>query len=280
MESYIVFIFINLIIDYVLCLSLKQIFKLSCSKIMLFILQVINMALSVFFIILKMKFVLFIILKLAVYIFICLLITDSFEIKKLIKLYITSIGLLFSYFGFYKFFALLTKSIILQIFGKKMSTFFDLVTLIALLCYIFAIFSIIHNLSKNKNVKTFLRKVSFFAFGRHIEIMGLLDSGNVLYDTKTKLPVIVLCEQTLKKYLPQNDYENITTGNYSKIGVGHFIKAVSISNEEIDIPIIEIQKVKIFDGQNSKEIRCVLGLINHKFENSNLYDCLIHRDFI
>ena len=280
MENYIVFVLINFIIDYILCLTLKQIFKLSCHKTTLLILQILNIALSVFFAIFEMKFILFVILKMAIYMFICLLITDSFKIKDLFKIYFSAMALMFSYYGFCKFFTLFAKSIILQIFGKNIRSFYNLIIILGVICYIFALFALIHNLSRNKNIKNFLKKISFLAFGRHIEIMGLIDSGNVLYDTKTNLPVIIVNIQSLKKFLPQNTYKNITTNNYNELGVSHYLKAVSISNFEIDIPIIEIKKVKIFDSENAKEVKCVLGVVNHKFENANLYDCLIHRDLI
>ena len=123
-----------------------------------------------------------------------------------------------------------------------------------------------------------MRKVSFFAFGKHIEIRGLLDTGNVLYDTKTKLPVIILNVNSVQKYLSKNDYKNITDKTYINSYVSHYLKVVTISKVQEEIPIIVPRFVVIKNGGEVKNVKCVLGLVNHNFENSNSYDCLLHRD--
>ena len=55
---------------------------------------------------------------------------------------------------------------------------------------------------------------------------------------------------------------------------------VSVAGEPFDVPIINISKARIGDGVENKEFDCVIGLVNHNFENANTYDCLLHRDFV
>ena len=150
----------------------------------------------------------------------------------------------------------------------------------AIILYIFAVFICVTKITKTTKIKSFIRKVSFFAFGKHIEIMGLLDTGNVLYDTKTKLPVIIVNVKSLKKYLPQKDYQNITNKNYLNSCFSHYLKVMTISKEQEEIPIIIPRFVVIKNGGDVKNVKCVLGFVNHNFENSNAYDCLLHRDLI
>jgi hypothetical protein len=144
--------------------------------------------------------------------------------------------------------------------------------------YIFAVFMVVSKITKIKKIKSLLCEVSFFAFERHIEIMGLIDTGNVLYDTKTKLPVIIVNVKAIQKYLPLKDYENITKNNLSNEKVDHYLKVKTISNKESEIPIIIPKSVVIKNEGGVINRRCVLGFINHDFENSKMYDCLIHRD--
>ena len=108
--------------------------------------------------------------------------------------------------------------------------------------------------------------------------MGLLDTGNVLFDTKTKLPVIIINVKALKEFLSQKNYQNITNKNYLNLGVSHYLKVATISNEENEIPIIIPKFVIIKNGGNVKNEKCVLGLVDHDFENSKDYQCLLHRD--
>lgn len=280
MENYITFFAINFIVDLVLCFTLKKMFKLSCSKLGVFFLQILNICASAIYLFLELKFYEFVLLKIVADFVICLIITDSYKFSKILILFATSLLIMFSYYGFSKFIIKFVQSIFNEVFCIKLPYFCDFLIIFALFCYVFAIFALIHKLSKNKNLKTFLRKVSFLAFGKHIEIVGFIDTGNVLYDTKTKLPVIVLKCDSLKNFLPSKIYKNITNGNFSKLGVSHYIKCVSVAGKQMEIPIINIKKATISDGCDSKTFECVIGIVNHRFENSNEYDCLLHRDFV
>lgn len=280
MENYIVFILISLTLDFVLFLSLKKLYKLESSNICIVLLQILNVTAGVIYLVLELKFYQFIIIKLVSNLLICLLITKSYKLSDFSLLYFSSLALMFSYYGFSKFMTALARAVIFQIFHKNLSIICDFVIIFAIICYIFAFFKLINILSKNKNLNSFLRKVSFFAFGKHIEIIGLLDSGNVLYDTKTKLPVIVIDVCALKKFLPKENYINITNCNYKNFPVSHYLNVVTVSDKTFDMPIVDIKFASIYCGTEKRNIKCVLGIVNHRFENSNRYDCLLHRDFI
>lgn len=280
MENYIVFVLIWFIIDYVLFLSLKKLFKLECGNLSILFLQILTLVCSVMYLVLELKFYQYLIMKILVNVVICLLITDSYKFSKLAGLYFSSLILMFSYYGFSRFLVLFAQAVLKDVFAIKLSRIYDLLIIFAIVCYIFAVFKTVHVYSKNKNLKTFLKKVSFFAFGKHIEIVGLLDSGNVLYDSKTKLPVIIVSVFSLKKYLPNNIYKNITNEDYGELAVSHYLKVVTVANKEFDIPIIDIKEITLFDGEKTKKFKCVLGIVNHRFESTNSYECLLHRDFV
>ena len=280
MENYIVFILLSLILDFVLFLSLKKLFKLESDNVCIFLLQILNVAAGVIYILLELKFYQFMLVKFLVYLVICLLITNSYKLPEISSFYFSSIALMFSYFGFSRFLNLFARAVFIQFFHIKLPKICDLIVVFALLCYIFALFALIKAFSKNKKLDSFLRKVSFFAFGKHIEFMGLLDSGNVLYDSKTKLPVIVVDARALKKYLPRENYINITNDKYENFPISHYLNVVTVADKQFDMPIINIENVSIYCGSEKRKIKCVLGIVNHRFENSNRYDCLLHRDFI
>ncbi len=280
MEYYISIFILNIIVDLILLLSIKNIFGLSVRKICLLFLEIFNLCNLSIYLFLELKFYQFILGKILVNLILTLLITDDYKFKKLCELFFMQNVLMFSYYGFYEFLILLSRAVIFENFCKKLPIICDICILFAFLCYIFAVFALVSKLSKIKKIKSLLSKVSFLAFGRHIEIMGLLDSGNVLRDTKTNLPVIIINVRTIKNYLSKKDYENIIKGDYSKLNFSHYLKVVTISKEETEIPIIIPKSVVIGEGKNLKIKRCALGFVSHDFENSNAYGCLLHRDFI
>lgn len=278
MEKCIVIFILNFVIDYVLLLSINNIFKLRVKKLNLFFLEIFNLCNLLICLYFDLKSYWFILGKLIVEFIIILLITDSYKLKRFVTLYFSFVVLMFSYYGFFKFLTALVKVIFKSEFNKNLSYFGDLTIVFLFFCYIFAVFILVSKLAKIKKLKSLLRKVSFFAFGKHIEIMGLLDSGNVLYDTKTNLPVIIINAKIFAKYLSAKDYENITKGNYSNLQISHYLSVVTISKEETDLPIIVPKSVVISDGEKVQNVKCVIGLVSHNFENANAYQCLLHRD--
>lgn len=278
MEKYIVIFILNFVIDYILLLSINNIFKLRVKKLNLLFLEIFNLCSLLICLYFDLKSHWTILGKMIVNFIIVLLITDSYKFKRLITLYFSLVVLMFSYYGFFKFLTVLVKVIFKSEFNKNLSYLSDLTIVFSFFCYIFAVFSLVSKLAKIKKLKSLLRKVSFFAFGKHIEIMGLLDSGNMLYDTKTNLPVIIINAKILAKYLPANDYENITKGNFSNLSFSHYLNVVTISKDETKVPIIMPKSVVISDGERVQNVKCVIGIVSHNFENANAYQCLLHRD--
>ncbi len=280
MEYYVTFLLVCYVVDVVRSYTIKNIFKLEIGFKGICFLQILSIILSSIYLFLQIKFYQFILIKLIVDFIIVLLMVDNYKILEVIKTYLLSIIIACSYYGFYKFMTLLTRVLVYDVFNIKISKISDIFILFALICYIFAVFAVINFLSKKKILKTYLRKVSFLAFGKHIEIVGLLDTGNVLYDNKTHLPVIMVSTYSLKKYLPDNIYKNITFNNFSVLKNVRFIKMVTVANKVVDVPVIETNHVTISDGENLKTEKCVIGIVGHNFESGNAYDCLLHRDFV
>ncbi len=209
-----------------------------------------------------------------------LLVTDSYYVKNLFGLYFAEVLLMFSVYGFADFLVMFIKAVILQIFGKSIPILFDFVIIFGLLCYFLAIFSCAHHFSKLKSLKSFLAKVSFSLCGKHIEITGLLDSGNSLYDSKTGKAVIVVSVSVLKKVLPKTDFKRIENGDFSNLPISHYLNYVSVGGNSADMPVIDIGNAFVEVKHVSKKVRCVLGLALQDFDSTGSFECLLHRDFV
>ena len=116
-------------------------------------------------------------------------------------------------------------------------------------------------------------KLSFLLFGKHIEFVGFIDSGNSLYDSLTKKPVVVASKKSLERYFSKNEIYDIMNN------FGRVLECETIGESLVKIRVFSIKDFTIFDEKTSKQIPCVLGVVDKVFENTK-YDCLLHRDFI
>lgn len=279
MERVISFIVIGLVSDVLVALAIKRMMNLKTHFLMFAFLQILNVLVSVLFIYFKFESYVFVLLKIFVIFIISLLVADDYNLKPLSILFLSYVILTFSVLGFLKFLVLVFECVLFDIFCIKFSYLLDIVVLFVIILYIFAIFWCVYNFTKKKKLKSFLMKVSFLAFGKHIEIVGLLDTGNSLYDTKTKKAVIVISCQALKKHLPKNIYKNITNNNFNDLGLSNIIEYVSVGGKTLSMPIVDVGSVKIDDGNCVKKFDCVLGISSQPFAEKD-YECLLHRDFV
>ena len=200
-------------------------------------------------------------------------ITDSFEIKKLLNLFMSEIFLLFSVTGFIWFVLLWINSSIKSVFLYKIPQKYQILTIFAIILYIFAIFKTVRFIDKNKFIKKFLAKVSLKLNGKHIFLYGLIDSGNSLFDTLTRKPIVLISKKSLEKYFSKLELENILNNMCRKL------KCDTVSERGLEIPIFKVEKFEIAMDNEIKQVVCMVGIVNHEFEKGK-FDCLLHRDFL
>lgn len=206
---------------------------------------------------------------------VCLLITDSFKISNISKLFMFNLFLSLSIFGFFKFFTQLLNVVSNNYFNQKIAKNLDFVLIIAIMFYFLAIFAFFKKMSQEKSIKSFLSKVSFCLYGKHIEVVGLLDSGNSLVDTKTGKFVIVISAKSLKKFFDNFDYEMVLKNGFCS----RKILCEVAGGLCFEMPVVDIGKASVMVGFEKKNFDCVLGIVNQKFYDEKKYDCLLHREF-
>ncbi len=266
----------NFLIDCMLSLLLKKIFKLQTSCFEIMMLQFINIAPVIIFGFCEIKFFLFILLKLIAGLLVCLLVTDSFKSKNLARLYFCYLILFFSVYGLTWFLLLFFHSAFQQLTGENVSKVFDFIIFLMVVGYISLIYIFVRTIKNYKTLHDYLAIVSFSIFNKHIEIIGLLDSGNTLKDNLTKKPVIVVSIELMKKY-----FKDISRYEFEKSGFcERKINCVSAGGLNFEMPIFDIGAVCVKSGSSIKSYDCVLGFVNQKFYDEKNYQCLLHRDFM
>ncbi len=261
------------LIEFVVdCLILK-IFKINYSWIYLLFLQVPKICASVICLIYSNIVWLCFLSKIISKMICILFITDSFKIKKLVGLFLTEIMLLFSIGGFLEFLLLYLNAGMNDLFLQKIDKNHHFLVVFLIIIYIFAFFRIVRLIEKNKFKKRFFVNVSFSLFGKHINLYGLIDSGNSLFDPLTRLPVVLVSFDVLKNILSSGELDYLLTKKSRKISCD------IISGSKMEISIFKINKFLVKNENETQKHMCMVGVVEHRFDRGK-FDCLLHRDFL
>lgn len=144
------------------------------------------------------------------------------------------------------------------------------------------IFLIIEGVSKVINhrncIKKFTYKLTFKDGDMVFDEEAYLDSGNVLYDTITKKPIILVNYAVFKRFYSDISYLSAFTKTVksSSIKNGHYIKINSIG-KGTSMLIFTIDELKVGDDKYYKN--ATLGLSFSGFEKSFGKNVLLHCDY-
>ncbi len=278
MEFYISFFVQNLILDISIILLTKKVMNLKLSNLEIVVLLLFSVMPQALWIAFKYDYVWFVLSKIAFYLFFSIFSANKFRFREVVSLFIASVALLFSVFGFAEFFDLFIQAVCSELFNFSLPVLFHILVTAALCGYIMLLKLVLVNLPKRKKLKNLIQKVSFFLFGRHIEITGLIDTGNTLIDTKTQKPVIVISLSVLEKFLSENEIQMLASKNYYGLNISGSLKYKSVAGDG-EMPIVDIGKVKIIRGKEEFYYNSVLGIVSEDLTTEK-YDCLLGRDFL
>lgn len=278
MEKWIGFIISNFAVDLFLSIIMKKIFKKDMAYPMLLLSQVLFVVPGILYITLPISAVTFVLIKMFSGFIFCLVTAQNYHIKPFVAELLSYYALFFSIYGFLWFMLLFFKQI-LKDSNFAQTAFFDLIILLLIILYFAMLIYIFSVLSRVSAVKKYSTKVSFFIFGKHIEITGLFDTGNSLYDTKTKKPVVVVCMSALKRIIPRENYKRLIEGDDFAIDFSHYIKFVSVGSQETDMPVVDVGSIVIHKSGGDELRPCVIGLVRQRFDDFGGFEGLLHSEF-
>lgn len=279
MEKYISIFLTNLCLDFVVLVLLVRVFCLKSKHFEIFILMIFSLAPQTLYMFCDLKLIYFALLKTGLYFFVSLFLTDKYTLRRVFSIFGFSVFLMFSVYGFSGFFVLFIKSVVLQLWQTELRPILEAAISIGLVLYIFLLYLLFSKLAEHKKISSFLSKVSFYLFGRHIEITGLIDSGNALYDTKTKKSVIIVPLSTIRKFISAGECDMIAEGRYFGLNISNEIEYQTIGGNRAKMPIVDIGSATLERGGKVETHECVLGIISENFADKK-YECLLHREFI
>lgn len=148
--------------------------------------------------------------------------------------------------------------------------------LTAIFIYIRIIEYIARMLYKKRNSLPFMRDIILFIDNKQIKLKGLLDSGNMLIEKSTGLPVVIISLTSLMRIYSLKEIQNaIETGKSKTIKNVRFINFSTVSGTSKKMMIFDGGKMQMNDNQ--KQIsNFVLGLSMHDFKAKDNFEVLLN----
>lgn len=157
---------------------------------------------------------------------------------------------------------------------------FPLFVVAIVVVVIYGITKIIFRTQQKRNmIEKFTYSVIFVDNGKTFYEEGYLDSGNVLYDTLTKKPIILVTFDVFHKLYSNINYINAFTKNYDKntIKDGHFVQIKGVGSSS-SILVFRVDEVRVGSDKCYKDV--ALGLSFSGFDKSFGRRVLLNRALI
>ena len=134
-----------------------------------------------------------------------------------------------------------------------------------------------HKLHKLQDVKNVLKKFSVTLLGKKIELLGMIDTGNRLYDQKSGLPVVIVGLKSLLPYLSDEQLTAITIGKGDSIDGAHYITVNTISGNSKKMLLLPAENFMLY-SDSDKHIfnEVVIGIAISTMKDIVEYDAILH----
>ncbi len=162
-----------------------------------------------------------------------------------------------------------------QIFGT-----FPLFVVAIIGLVIFVLVNIVLKIiNHHKRMQKFTYNLTFIDGDKVIKEEGYLDSGNVLYDTITKKPIVLVTYDVFHKFYEDVSLMSLITKDVSSCSIknGHYIKINSVG-KGTSILIFTVDQLKV-EGDERMYKNVALGVSFSGFEKSFGKNVLLHCDF-
>lgn len=131
---------------------------------------------------------------------------------------------------------------------------------------------VIKTLYDKKKIQQFVFDVEIADNNKRVKVKGYLDSGNVLCDPETKIPIVVISHRTFLKLYKNYPIQNLLTKNITNLKNAHYINvSTAVKNGEMLVFGVDWLIIKMANA-NKKISTPLLGLCSSKI---NLCNCEI-----
>ena len=138
---------------------------------------------------------------------------------------------------------------------------------------------VLKSVQRKNLIKTFCYQVKVKDNGKEFEEEGFLDSGNMLYDSITKKPIILVSFDVFHKLYSDVKYSDVITKNIDKTSIknGHYVKINSLSSAK-SIFVFSVDELVVGEDKKFKDV--MVGLSLTGFEKSFGKGVLLHSELV
>lgn len=149
---------------------------------------------------------------------------------------------------------------------------------VSLVVYLISKWLILYR-QRREIISKFTYKVILKDRGEELSLDGFLDSGNMLYDTITKKPIMLVDFEVFHKLYSNISYINVLTKSFDEKSVknGHYIAVNSLS---AGTRMLVFSVEEAFIGENRRVKEPMLGLSLSGFEKSFGRNVLLHGELV
>jgi len=148
-----------------------------------------------------------------------------------------------------------------------------IVALIVICVFSYVLKGVINKFYKTKSISRFVYDLVITHHGKTKKIRSYLDSGNMLVDSDSGLPVIIL-EHTLFENMFEITLLDVVSGALNKKIKGHYITYATLSNSS-RIFVCELDSISISINNTLQPIHALVGT-TYKGSFANSFDALLN----
>ncbi len=158
---------------------------------------------------------------------------------------------------------------------------FGITSVLIVLAVVVAVYFVVKLLMKKyvrkQSIDSFCFDVEIEEKGKKTNWKGFLDSGNLLYDPLTEMPVCLINFKVFTAIFSEIDLQDVLTKSVKmkKLQLAHYINFNTL-NQEDKILVFQVDKIKIGEKISEKPI---LGLSLKNFNEAFESDIILHNNF-
>lgn len=231
---------------------------------------------SIFVTFFQLNFYVSLIVKLLCGLIMCCLVINNFNFKHLFLHFIVFLSFTFLIGGFCFFIIYLLGGEIYSLESMSYNLPISLGIISILIgVYVWFLINIIKVFYKKQKLASFYYNLIIKINQKEINLKAYLDSGNLLQDEKTGLPVLIISFNTLLKIFKNkiNIIDFLNEKLHHKIK-GRYISAGSVCGSK-KIFVFNADKISFKDNGQTKDLHMLIGVSSNKLSNDNSFEALL-----
>lgn len=211
-----------------------------------------------------------ILIKILTGLIMCLIVVKNFNFANISLLFIVFLSFTFLLGGFCFFIIYLFNGKMVNLVTLNYNLPISLKLIFVLLgLYVFFLIRAIQVFYKKQKIETFYYNLEIFCNNKKIKLKAYLDSGNLLQDSDSGLPVIIVSFNTLNKlFFNQISILDFLTNNLNHKIKGKYINCNNVTTNS-KMFVFEPNSVVLKEKNGQvKKLNVLIGVANSNFNNS------------